>query len=64
MGKGREPQIILKSDQRNILVETGREGKFTVKSNGWDENRVLHRGRQARGGGQERPLGADPPAGR
>jgi hypothetical protein len=41
MGKGREPQIILKTDHRNILLEKGREGKFTAKSGGWEENRVL-----------------------
>ena len=28
MGKERERRIILKTDQRNILLEMGREGKF------------------------------------
>jgi hypothetical protein len=28
MGKGREPQIILKKDQRTILLELGLGGKF------------------------------------
>jgi hypothetical protein len=41
MGKVRERQIILKTDQRNILLEMGREGKFTAKSSGWDESRVF-----------------------
>jgi hypothetical protein len=41
MGKTRERQIILKTDQRNILLEMGREGKFTAKSSGWDESRVF-----------------------
>jgi hypothetical protein len=41
MGKGREPQIILKTDQRNFLLEMGGEGKFTAKSSGWHENRLF-----------------------
>jgi len=41
MGKAREPQVILKSDQRGILLEMGREGKFTAKSSVWDESRVF-----------------------
>jgi hypothetical protein len=43
MGK-REPQIILKTDERNIRLELGREGKFAAKSTGWDENRVFLEG--------------------
>jgi hypothetical protein len=41
MGKGREPQIILKTDRRNFLLEMGGEGKFTAKSSGWHENRLF-----------------------
>jgi hypothetical protein len=44
MGKTRERQIILKTDQRNILLEMGREGKFTAKSSGWDESRTFLEG--------------------
>ena len=40
MGK-REPQIILKTDERKVVLELGFEGKFTAKSSGWDENRVF-----------------------
>ena len=40
MGK-REPQKILKTDERNIHIELGCEGKFTAKSSGWDEDRVF-----------------------
>jgi hypothetical protein len=40
----REPQIILKTDERQIGLELGREGKFAVKSTGWDENRVFLEG--------------------
>ena len=43
MGK-REPQIILKTDERKILLELGHEGKFAAKSTGWDENRVFLEG--------------------
>ena len=39
MGK-REPQIILKTEERSIHLELGRDGKFAAKSSGWDENRV------------------------
>ena len=43
MGK-REPQIILKTDERRTVLELAREGKFTAKSGGWDENRVFLEG--------------------
>jgi len=43
MGK-REPQIILKTDERHIHLEMGRDGKFAAKSTGWDENRVFLEG--------------------
>ena len=33
----REPQIILKPDERSAGLELGRDGKFAAKSNGWDE---------------------------
>jgi hypothetical protein len=38
MGKGRERQIILKTDQRTVLLEMGLGGKFQQKSSGWDED--------------------------
>jgi hypothetical protein len=41
MGKGRERQIILKTDQRDILLEMGLGGKFQTRSSGWDENRIF-----------------------
>jgi hypothetical protein len=62
MGK-REPQIILKTDKRNIHLELGRDGKFAAKSTGWDEKSGFPRRRQARSRGQARPLGGDPPSG-
>lgn len=40
----RETQIILKTDERKIVLELGLEGKFAAKSTGWDENRVLLEG--------------------
>jgi hypothetical protein len=39
MGKGREPQIILKTEERTIFLEMGLGGKFEAKSSGWGENR-------------------------
>jgi hypothetical protein len=41
MSKGREPQIILKTDQRTVVLELGVGGKFAAKSSGWDENRTF-----------------------
>jgi hypothetical protein len=41
----REPQIILETDERSIVLEVGRDGKFVAKSGGWDENR-FSRGRK------------------
>jgi hypothetical protein len=44
MGKGRERQIILNTDQRDILLEMGLGGKFQTRSNGRDENRIFLEG--------------------
>jgi hypothetical protein len=40
----REPQIILKIDERTFVLELGLKGKFAVKSTAWDENRVFLEG--------------------
>jgi hypothetical protein len=40
----REPQIILKTDERTFVLELGLKGKFAAKSTGWDENRVFLEG--------------------
>jgi hypothetical protein len=37
----REPQIILRTDERKVVLELGLEGKFAAKSTGRDENRVF-----------------------
>ena len=34
-GRQREPQIIMKTDERNVILELEREGKLTAKSIGW-----------------------------
>jgi hypothetical protein len=44
MGKGRERQIILKTDQRTLLLEMGLGGKFQQKSSAWDKNRTFLEG--------------------
>jgi hypothetical protein len=44
MGKVREPQIVLKTDQRTVLLEMGLGGKFQQKSSAWDENRTFLEG--------------------
>jgi hypothetical protein len=41
MGKGREPQIILKTDERNLVLKLGARGKFVVKSSSWNENQAF-----------------------
>ena len=33
----REPPTILKTEERSIHLELGRERKFAAKSSGWDE---------------------------
>jgi hypothetical protein len=40
----RELQIILKTDERKVVLELGLEGRFAAKSTGWDENRVFLEG--------------------
>jgi hypothetical protein len=40
----REPEIILKTDERSIVFEPGLGGKFSAKSTAWDENRVFLEG--------------------
>ena len=40
----REPQIILKTDKRKLVLELGLGGKFTARSTAWDENRVFLEG--------------------
>ena len=44
MGKAREPQIILNTDQRTVLLEMGPDGKFQAKSSECDENRTFLEG--------------------
>jgi len=40
----KRPEILLKTDTKTIMWELGREGKFSAKATGWDENKVLKRG--------------------
>jgi hypothetical protein len=44
MGKTRERQIILKTDERTVLLGAWRGRKIQAKSGGWDENRVFLEG--------------------
>jgi hypothetical protein len=41
MGKGREPQIVLKTEQGTVALGHWRQGEISAKSNGWDENRIF-----------------------
>jgi len=47
MNKERKRETILKTDQRNLYLELGLQGKFSVKSSGWGENRVVAEGDHA-----------------
>ena len=38
------PEILLKTDSKTIILELGREGKFSAKATGWDENKVIKPG--------------------
>ena len=38
------PEILLKTDTKTVLFELGREGKFSAKATGWDENKVIKPG--------------------
>ena len=38
------PEILLKTDSKTVMLELGREGKFSAKATGWDENKVLKPG--------------------
>jgi hypothetical protein len=40
----REPQIILKTGQRTVILELGLGGKLQAKSSGWDDNRTFLEG--------------------
>jgi hypothetical protein len=40
----RKREVILKTDQRSVLLEFGIGGKFSAKSGAWDENRVFLEG--------------------
>jgi hypothetical protein len=40
----RETQVILKTEERNQLLEVGRDGKFVAKTIGWDEDQYSLKG--------------------
>jgi hypothetical protein len=44
----RGPQIILRIDERHIVLELEREGKFATKSSGRDEDRISSRSSNSR----------------
>jgi hypothetical protein len=61
-GKGREPEVILKTDERRIILDLGLERKFTARSGVWDDTKVSLEGDKL-GFGHARQVGAVPPAG-
>jgi hypothetical protein len=46
MGKGREPEIILKTEERTGILNLGRDGKFQARSGCWGDRRVFPRRRR------------------
>ena len=64
MGKGRERQIILKTDQRTLILELGLGGKFQTRSSGWDENQIFFEGDVREAEVCNGTLGANPRSGR
>jgi hypothetical protein len=68
MGKIPKPQILLKTDQRTLVLELGLQGKFQAKATSWDENMVFLEGdvlevavRNGRWVLTRRPAGPPPP---
>ena len=57
MGKGREPEVILKTDERRIILDLGLERKFTARSGAWGDTKVSLEGDKL-GFGQARQVGA------
>ena len=39
-----EPEILLKTGTKTIVLELGHEGKFSARAQGWDENQVIKSG--------------------
>jgi hypothetical protein len=62
MGKGRERQIILKTDERRIILDLRLERKFTARSGAWNDTKVFLEGDKL-GFGQARQVGPVPTAG-
>ena len=45
------PEILLITDDKTVLLEMGSDGKFSVKSNAWEDNKVLLEGVRGMSGG-------------
>jgi hypothetical protein len=39
-----EPEVLLKTGTKTIVLELGHEGKFSARAQGWDENQVIKSG--------------------
>ena len=40
------PEILLITENKNVLLEMGRDGKFSGKSNAWEDNKVIPEGEE------------------
>jgi hypothetical protein len=40
------PEILFKTDKTIVLLELKHDGKFAVKTNGWEDSRVIREGKK------------------
>jgi hypothetical protein len=50
------PDILLVTDNKTVLLEMGRDGKLSAKSNAWENNKVILEGEELVTRGRGRPL--------
>ena len=41
MAVEQRPEILLITENKTVILEMGRDGKFSAKSNAWEENKVM-----------------------
>jgi len=56
--KAQRPEILLTTDNKTVLLEMGRDGKFSAKSNAWGGQQSHPRGRGVGHQGQRGPAGS------
>ena len=46
MAVEQRPEILLITENKTVILEMGRDGKFSAKSNAWEENKVVLEGEE------------------